>query len=97
MDADQIQQAQTELKKDMESAIFPKASKLKGRKLEPKYRDPETGKTWAGRGRLPSWLVGKDKEAFKMDEFERRTEHAVSKALPVLKAEIDADIVATMK
>ena len=40
-------------------------SKLKGRKLEPKYRDPETGKTWAGRGRIPSWVVG-DKERYRI-------------------------------
>jgi len=33
-------------------------SKLKGRKLEPKYKDPVSGKTWAGRGRLPNWIVG---------------------------------------
>ena len=43
-----------------------KPSKLKGRKLEPKYRDPETGKTWAGRGRLPKFLQGKDKEQYKI-------------------------------
>lgn len=41
-------------------------SKLKGRKLEPKYRDPETGKTWAGRGRLPKWMVW-DKEAYRIN------------------------------
>lgn len=46
-------------------------SKLKGRKLEPKYRDPETGKTWAGRGRKPAFVVhglaiGKKLEDFKI-------------------------------
>lgn len=41
-------------------------SKLKGRKIEPKYRDPETGKTWAGRGRTPKFMQGKDKEAFRI-------------------------------
>ena len=24
--------------------------------LAPKYKDPETGKTWSGRGRKPGWL-----------------------------------------
>lgn len=24
----------------------------------PKYRDPETGNTWSGRGRAPKWIVG---------------------------------------
>lgn len=41
-------------------------SKLKGRKLEPKYKDPVSGKTWAGRGRLPAFLQGKDKEQYKI-------------------------------
>jgi DNA-binding protein H-NS len=31
----------------------------------PKYRDPQTGKTWTGRGKPPNWIVGaKDREAF---------------------------------
>ena len=29
----------------------------KGRTVAPKYADPETGKTWAGRGRIPDWLA----------------------------------------
>lgn len=29
-----------------------------------KYRDPESGATWSGRGREPRWLAGKDREAF---------------------------------
>lgn len=29
-----------------------------------KYRDPASGATWSGRGREPSWLVGKDRTAF---------------------------------
>lgn len=29
-----------------------------------KYRNPETGETWSGRGRSPKWLEGKDKAAF---------------------------------
>ncbi|WP_193100985.1 H-NS family nucleoid-associated regulatory protein [Burkholderia sp. Z1] len=32
----------------------------KGIKLTPKFRDPETGKTWCGRGRTPLWLKDKD-------------------------------------
>lgn len=27
-----------------------------GYKLEPKYRDPVSGKTWAGRGMRPAWV-----------------------------------------
>lgn len=29
-----------------------------------KYRDPETGATWSGRGRAPAWIQGKDREKF---------------------------------
>jgi hypothetical protein len=29
---------------------------LKGSKVAPKYRDPKTGKTWAGRGVKPKWV-----------------------------------------
>jgi DNA-binding protein H-NS len=31
----------------------------------PKYCDPETGKTWTGRGKPPTWIAGaKDRDAF---------------------------------
>ncbi len=33
-------------------------------KVAPKYRDPETGATWSGRGREPLWLRGKDRAKF---------------------------------
>jgi DNA-binding protein H-NS len=44
-------------------------SSLKGRKAEAKYRDPESGLTWAGRGATPRWLrayiqKGSNKEDF---------------------------------
>lgn len=29
-----------------------------------KYRDPESGATWTGRGRAPRWLNGRDKDQF---------------------------------
>ncbi|GJH26952.1 H-NS family nucleoid-associated regulatory protein [Caballeronia novacaledonica] len=32
--------------------------------VQPKYRDPDTGATWGGRGRAPQWIVGKDRERF---------------------------------
>ncbi|NLD67768.1 MAG: H-NS histone family protein [Limnobacter sp.] len=37
--------------------------------VPPKYRDPETGATWSGRGRTPRWIVdaeqsGKDRSSF---------------------------------
>ena len=32
--------------------------------VPPKYRNPETGETWSGRGRSPNWMKGKKKESF---------------------------------
>ncbi|WP_126282535.1 H-NS family nucleoid-associated regulatory protein [Burkholderia stagnalis] len=34
------------------------------RKVAPKYWNPETGATWSGRGRMPTWLVGQDPRRF---------------------------------
>ncbi|GAB3735824.1 H-NS family nucleoid-associated regulatory protein [Silanimonas algicola] len=31
-------------------------STTKGTKVAPKYRHPETGQTWSGRGILPKWM-----------------------------------------
>jgi DNA-binding protein H-NS len=33
-------------------------------KVAAKYRDPETGKEWSGRGIAPKWLAGKDKTKY---------------------------------
>jgi len=30
----------------------------------PKFRNPETGKTWTGRGRAPAWIQGQDYTRF---------------------------------
>lgn len=38
----------------------------KGRKIPPKYRNPKTGATWSGRGSTPLWLVGQNKDDFKI-------------------------------
>jgi DNA-binding protein H-NS len=46
-----------------------RASALRGRKVAPKYRDPATGDTWAGRGAKPRWLVARLKEGKKLPEF----------------------------
>jgi DNA-binding protein H-NS len=34
----------------------PAPRKPEGRKVAPKYRNPETGETWSGRGLQPKWL-----------------------------------------
>lgn len=33
-------------------------------KVAPKYRDPQTGATWSGRGVAPKWIAGKDRAQF---------------------------------
>jgi DNA-binding protein H-NS len=40
-------------------------SKLKGRRVEPKYRSP-SGETWAGRGQQPKWMVAAIKKGKKI-------------------------------
>ncbi|MDR0275541.1 MAG: H-NS histone family protein [Burkholderiaceae bacterium] len=32
-----------------------------------KYRDPATGMTWTGRGRMPAWLQNKDRSVYLID------------------------------
>jgi DNA-binding protein H-NS len=32
-----------------------------------RFRDPETGKTWSGLGRPPSWIRGKDRDRFRVN------------------------------
>ena len=45
-----------------------RGSRLKGRKVPPKYRSP-SGETWAGRGARPRWLVAAIKRGKKMEHF----------------------------
>lgn len=41
-----------------------KPRRSKGEKVAPKFRNPETGDTWTGRGREPGWIKGKDRSDF---------------------------------
>lgn len=36
----------------------------KGSKAKPKYRNPDDGKEWSGRGKEPLWIKGKDRKDF---------------------------------
>lgn len=47
--------------------LMPKRKTSKG-SLPPLYQDPKTGKTWSGRGREPSWLIGKNRDKFRIAE-----------------------------
>ncbi len=38
--------------------------KLARASVAPKFRDPETGSTWSGRGKPPKWIAGKDRAEF---------------------------------
>nr|WP_180317262.1 H-NS histone family protein [Delftia acidovorans] len=48
-----------------EQDVFPASGrKAKGSVGAPKFRDPETGATWTGRGKPPNWIVGKERSDF---------------------------------
>lgn len=44
--------------------VFPpargKRATTAGNKVAPKYRNPETGDTWTGRGKAPKWIANED-------------------------------------
>lgn len=47
-----------------------RGSKLKGRKVKPKYRNPEDrSETWSGRGRMPVWMAAMVKKGKKPGDF----------------------------
>lgn len=41
----------------------PKASR---QTVAPKYRNPETGDTWTGRGKAPKWIDGQDRAQYEI-------------------------------
>jgi len=47
-----------------------RVSKLKGRKVKPKYRNPgNRSETWTGRGRTPLWMAALVKRGKKPTDF----------------------------
>jgi DNA-binding protein H-NS len=40
-----------------------------GSKVAPKYRDPQTGNTWSGRGLKPKWLSSALAEGNQLEDF----------------------------
>lgn len=49
--------------------IFGRARANGGRRkrrgpVAPKYRNPETGVTWTGRGKPPQWIAGRNRDQF---------------------------------
>ena len=45
-----------------EQLVFAPAGKGSRKTAPPKYRDPVSGATWAGRGRTPKWINGSREE-----------------------------------
>jgi DNA-binding protein H-NS len=41
-----------------------RTTKKKARDVAAKFRDPQSGQTWSGRGRTPRWLDGKNRDDF---------------------------------
>lgn len=37
-----------------------------GSKVAPKYKNPETGETWTGRGKAPKWIQNQDRSKFEI-------------------------------
>jgi DNA-binding protein H-NS len=54
---------------DIVGKTVPSSRKPEGRKVEPKYRNPETGETWSGRGLQPKWLKAALAEGKKITDF----------------------------
>ena len=50
--------------------VFPPARAARssgaGSKVAPKYRHPETGETWTGRGKPPKWIQDQDRSKFEI-------------------------------
>lgn len=44
-------------------------SVMKGTKVAAKYRHPETGQTWSGRGILPKWMTEEIAKGKKREDF----------------------------
>ena len=41
-----------------------KAGPKPGNKIAAKYRDPQSGATWSGRGKTPKWINGADRSQY---------------------------------
>jgi DNA-binding protein H-NS len=64
----------------------PRGSKMKGRKVAPKYRNPKNqSETWAGRGAMPRWMAAEIKKGKKREDFAISKSAAKAKSAPVKK------------
>lgn len=56
-------------RKDAAAGSARRSHPLRGKKRPAKFRDPASGKTWAGVGMRPRWLVDYESQGRKVDEF----------------------------
>ena len=64
----------------------PSGSKMKGRKVAPKYRNPKNrSETWAGRGAMPRWMAAEIKKGKKREDFAISKSAAKAKRAPAKK------------
>ena len=54
---------------DIAGKAAPMPRKPEGRKVAPKYRNPDTGETWSGRGLQPKWLKAALEDGRKITDF----------------------------
>ncbi|MGU7776337.1 H-NS histone family protein [Burkholderia sp. MR1-5-21] len=48
------------------------------KRVEPRYLDPVSGATWAGRGKRPRWMQGRNPEEFKIPSSGERAGKSTS-------------------
>ena len=46
-----------------------KKARQRRRVIKPKYRDPQTGAEWSGRGKPPKWIAGQDRSLFVIQDL----------------------------
>ncbi|HEY0294325.1 MAG TPA: H-NS histone family protein [Bordetella sp.] len=56
-------------KRKVASGSASTASAAAKRAVAPKYRHPETGETWSGRGKAPRWLMAAEADGASRDSF----------------------------
>ena len=48
----------------LEKPVKVKTGPKPGNKVAAKYRDPQSGATWSGRGKTPKWINGADRSQY---------------------------------
>ena len=48
----------------LDKTVKTKTGPKPGNKVSPKYRDPQSGATWSGRGKTPRWINGADRSQY---------------------------------